>query len=95
MCAAAVFFVWCSVIRISWKSIWSGVAPISRANWFSVWIFFGIRFRSPIRSGRMSCRAARVSDITITPSADSTSKAGSVSGRVMGMGGAGPEGRRG
>jgi hypothetical protein len=51
----------------------------------SVWIFFGIRFRSPMRSGRMSCRARASSDITMTPSRDSTSKAGSVSGRVMGI----------
>ena len=86
MCSAAVFLVWCSLIRINWKSICSGVAPISRANWFSVWIFFGIRLRRPILSGRMSWCIARSGVITMTPSFDSTPKAGSVSGRVMGMG---------
>jgi hypothetical protein len=87
MCSAAVLRAACSVMRISWKSICSGVAPISRANWISVWIFLGIRFRSPMRNGRMSCRAARVWAITITPSRPSTSKAGRSDGRVMGMNG--------
>ena len=70
MWSAAVLRLSWSDMRISWKSICKGVAPISRANWFSVWIFLGIRFSSPIRSGRMSWVAARPGDITITPSSD-------------------------
>ncbi len=31
-----------------------GVAPINRANWFSVWIFLGIRLSSAMRKGRIS-----------------------------------------
>ena len=38
-----------------------------------------------MRSGRMAWRAARLSDMTMTPSRVSTSKAGRVAGSLMGM----------
>ena len=80
-----MFLGWCSVMRISVSSICSGVAPITRANWVSVCTFFGIRFRSPICSGRMSWRSAVSSDMTITPSRRSTSWAGRVAGILIGI----------
>ena len=83
-----MFFGWCSDIRISVSSICSGVAAMSRANCVSVCTFFGIRFSSPICSGRMSWRSALSSDITMTPSRRSTSWAGRLAGILIGMEGA-------
>ena len=78
MCSAEVFFgVWL-VILTSVSSTCSGVAPIRRANCVSVLILLGIRLSRPICSGRMSCRAAVASVITITPSCSSVRRAGKI-----------------
>ena len=86
LCAVLLFFALWPPSRISESSTCSGVAPTRRAICTSVLILFGMRFRSPICSGRMSWRIAAVSVITLTPSFTRVSNAGSVSGILMGMG---------
>ena len=64
------------------RSICSGVAPISRANWFSVCTFFGIRLSSAdLQRADVLPRRAVSGDMTMTPSRRRTSKAGRVAGR--------------
>jgi hypothetical protein len=85
MWSEAVLRLSWSLIRMSENSTCKGVAPIRRANCVSVWIFLGIRFRSPMRSGRMSCLSAALRPMTMTPSFRRTWKAGRVEGRRIGM----------
>ena len=76
----------------SWLSVWisssstcSGVLPSSRDSCVSVAILVGMRFRTRICSGRMSCVTARVSFMTKIFSSASVFAAGRPFGIIMGM----------
>ena len=75
----------CPVGAIRVRSICRGVLPRTLANWVSVSIFIGIRFRSRICSGRISWVIARVSVMKKMFSFSSVFAAGSLFGILMGM----------
>ena len=62
-----------------------GVLPIIRKIWVSVVIFVGIKFKIASLRGRISWVVARLEDMTKIFSLARISKAGKLSGILMGM----------